>query len=106
MLFEWWANNTYGRHLYIGHGIYRALEAKGGPWKKADELPSQIKAVRGNSNVQGSAYYSSVCFSKNPNGWCDSLQNNYYKSPALVPPMKWIDSVPPVSPLVENLNED
>ncbi len=105
MLLDWWANNTYGKHLYIGHGIYRALEYKSGSWKNPNEIPSQIKAVRANTNVQGSIYYSSASLAKNPNGWCDSLQN-YYKYPALIPPMKWIDSIPPINPLVENLNED
>lgn len=106
MLLDWWANNTYGRQLYIGHGIYRALEAKTGPWKNPNEMCSQVKAVRANPNVQGSIYFSSASFVRNPNGWCDSLRNNYYKYPALIPPMKWIDSIPPLSPLIENLNED
>lgn len=106
MLLEWWANNAYGKHLYIGHGIYRALESTIGSWKNPREIPGQIKAVRGNSNVQGSAYFRSSSLARNPNGWCDSLRNGYYKYPALIPPMKWIDSIPPISPLMENLNED
>ncbi len=106
MLLNWWANNTYGKHLYIGHGVYRALESKTGTWKNPNEMPRQVKAVRGNLNVQGSIYYRSTSLAKNPNGWCDSLRNDYYKYPALIPPMKWIDSIPPISPLTENLNED
>ncbi len=106
MLLDWWANNTYGKHLYIGHGIYRALESRTGAWKNPNELPLQIKAVRANANVKGSIYFSSASFAMNPNGWCDSLRNNYYKYPALIPPMRWIDSIPPISPLIENLNED
>lgn len=106
MLLNWWANNTYGRQLYIGHGIYRALESRSGSWRNYNEIPNQIKAVRANANVQGSIYFSSATFTRNPNGWCDSLENNYYKYPALIPPMKWIDSIPPISPLKEILNED
>lgn len=106
MLLNWWANNTYGRQLYIGHGIYRALESRSGSWRNPNEIPSQVKAVRANANVEGSIYFSSATFSRNPNGWCDSLRNNYYKYPALIPPMKWIDSIPPISPLKEILNED
>ena len=106
MLLNWWANNTYGKQLYIGHGIYRALESRTGSWKNRNEIPSQIKAVRANPNVQGSIYFSSATFARNPNGWCDSMRNNYYKYPALIPPMKWIDSIPPISPLTEVLNED
>jgi len=106
MLVDWWGNNAYGRHLYIGHGIYRALEARTGSWKNPNEICSQLKAVRANPNVEGSIYFSSASFARNPNGWCDSLRNNYYKYPAIIPPMKWIDSIPPIAPLSENLNED
>lgn len=106
MLLNWWANNTYGRQLYIGHGIYRALEPRSGSWRNVNEIPSQIKAVRSNANAEGSIYFSSATFARNPNGWCDSLRNDYYKYPALIPPMKWIDSIAPISPLTEILNED
>jgi len=106
MLLDWWANNTYGRQLFIGQGIYRALEARTGAWKTRTEIPSQIKAIRANPNVSGSIYFSSASFLKNPNGWNDSLKNNYYKYPALVPPMHWIDSIPPLAPLVEDLEQD
>jgi hypothetical protein len=58
-------------------------------------LPRQIQALRDASNVQGAIYFSSKSFIKNPLGWNDSLQNNYYYHPALIPPMEWIDSTKP-----------
>jgi uncharacterized lipoprotein YddW (UPF0748 family) len=106
MLLNWWANNTYGRQLFIGQGIYRALEPKSFAWHKRNELPNQINAIRANGNAQGSIYFSSATFTRNPNGWSDSLRNNYYKYPALVPPMSWIDNVPPLAPLFDNLKRD
>ena len=51
--------------------------------------------------MQGSIYFSSKTFDKNPQGWNDSLQNNYYKYPALLPPMRWIDNEKPWPPIVE-----
>ncbi|TAH01777.1 MAG: hypothetical protein EAZ16_11190 [Sphingobacteriales bacterium] len=57
-----------------------------------------IAASRNTPNINGGIYFSSKTFFKNPNGWCDSLQNNYYKYPALVPPMPWIDSTKPAAP--------
>ena len=46
-------------------------------------------------------------FNKNPNGWNDSLQQNYYATPAIVPPMPWIDNEKPEAPIVtEKLNEN
>lgn len=88
-ILDWWSKNSYGRHIYVGHGIYRVNE-KNRAWKNPDELPNQIKLVRQYPNVQGSIYFSSTTFNRNPNGWNDSLQNNYYRTPATVPEMEWL----------------
>lgn len=98
ILIDWWAKHTYGRHLYIGQGFYRALENRSGAWKNPNELPNQIKKLREYPQVQGSIFFSSKSFERNPNGWNDSLRNNYYKYPAIIPPMAWIDSVKPDKP--------
>jgi uncharacterized lipoprotein YddW (UPF0748 family) len=90
-ILEWWSKHSYGRHIYIGHGIYRSGE-RNQAWKNPEELPNQIRLLREYSNVQGSVYFSSKSFDKNPNGWNDSLRNNYYRMPALVPPMDWLQT--------------
>ncbi len=100
ILSDWWAKHAYGRQLYIGHGIYRAMEPKSVAWKNPKELPNQIKRVREFPTIQGSVYFSSKSFSNNPNGWSDSLKNNYYKYPAIAPPLPWIDSVKPGNPVL------
>jgi len=102
-LVEWWAEHGYGRHVYIGQAIYRA--GSNAAWRDRNQLPSQIKILREYEDVQGSAYFSAKNFYKNPNGWCDSLRNNYYSTIALVPPMPWIDSVPPPNPVVERIGK-
>ena len=98
VLVDWWARHAYGRQMYIGQGIYRALEPKSYAWKNKNELPNQIKKLREYPQIQGSIFFSSSTFNSNPNGWSDSLRNNYYKSPAIVPPMPWIDSIQPERP--------
>ena len=98
VLIDWWARHTYGKQLYIGQGIYRAMEARSPAWKNKNELPNQIKLLRKYPQVQGSIFFSSASFASNPNGWSDSLRNNYYKYPAIVPPMAWIDSLKPARP--------
>jgi uncharacterized lipoprotein YddW (UPF0748 family) len=91
-LLDWWSKNSFGRHLYIGHGIYRTAGSSptNAAWRKPDELPNQIKLLRQYSNVHGSIYFSSKSFNSNPNGWCDSLKNNYYKLSAQIPLMDWL----------------
>jgi len=100
-LVEWWGRHSYGKHVYIGHAIYRGAGKETKGWSNPNQLPDQIKLLRHNPNVQGSIYFSSVSFNKNPLGWNDSLQNNYYKYPALLPPMRWIDNEKPWPPIVE-----
>ncbi len=102
-LLEWWSKNAFGKHIYIGHGIYRVDEKTSVKWKNPNELPNQLKLLRQNPNVQGSIYFSSKSFDKNPNGWNDSLQNNYYKYPALVPSMDWISKEKPAAPVLNRV---
>jgi len=92
-LLDWWSKHSYGRHLYIGQGIYRADE-RSSAWKNPKELPSQIQLLRKYPDVQGSIYFSSKSFDRNPNGWNDSLRNNYYREPAMIPPMEWLPTKP------------
>ncbi len=99
VLIDWWAKHTYERHLYIGQAIYKSMDRKFYAWKNTHELPNQIKKLREYPQVQGSVFFSSRTFNANPNGWNDSLRNNYYKYPAIVAPMAWIDSVQPSRPV-------
>lgn len=93
VLTEWWSAHSFGRHVYIGHGIYRYYENNAN-WKLKTQIPDQIKIVRNTPGIQGSIYFSSKSFNENPNGWNDSLRNNYYRIPAKVPEMPWLPPRP------------
>ena len=93
-LIDWWSKHSYGRHMYIGHGIYRAFEKSSPAWHNKNQLPKQLQILRATPNVHGSVYFSSKTFYRNPNGWNDSLQNNYYQLPAEIPPMDWLPARP------------
>jgi uncharacterized lipoprotein YddW (UPF0748 family) len=99
-ILDWWSRNSYGKHIYVGHGVYKQLE-KVPAFQNPKEIPAQINMLRRYPNVQGSIYFSSRSMEANPNGWNDSLRNNYYKYPALLPPMRWIDNEKPWPPIVE-----
>lgn len=87
-LLDWWSKNSFGKHIYIGLGIYRA--GSNPAWKNPNELPNQIKLLRQYPQVQGSIFFSSKTFKTNPNGWSDSLRNNYFREPVKVPEMDWL----------------
>ena len=98
VLVEWWSRHTYGRQCYIGLGIFKA--GYNAAWRNPNELMRQIQMQRSYpEEIQGAIYFSSTSFVRNPNGWCDSLKNNYYNYPALIAPMPWIDSTRPHEPV-------
>lgn len=92
-LLEWWSRNTYGKHCYIGLGIYRA--GSNAAWKDSTQLPRQIRAIRSTPNMQGMIFFSGKTFYKNPNGWNDSLQQRYFREPAPLPEMDWLPRMVP-----------
>ncbi len=98
-LLDWWNRHTYGRHCYIGLGIFKA--GSNAAWRDKDELPRQIRELRDMPNIEGMIYFSSKSFERNPNGWNDSLREHYYKYPAVIPAMPWIDSSVIAAPVVE-----
>ncbi len=87
-LVDWWSKHSYGRHCYIGLGIYKYNS--NAAWRNVRELPRQIEAIRQTPGMKGMIFFSSKTFDNNPNGWSDSLRLNYFKEPAAIPEMEWI----------------
>ena len=88
LLLDWWNNHTYGRHCYIGLGIYKANINKA--WREHTQLTRQIDSLRSKPNIQGMIFFSSINFETNPNGWSDSLRLHYFKESAKLPLMEWL----------------
>jgi len=98
VLAEWWSNNTYGRHLYIGQAAYLVNQKMDQAWRKPEEIPNQIRYMRQNNRIQGSVFFSSKSLSTVAKGLADSLQHDLYQYPALPPQMPWLDEVVPNAP--------
>ncbi len=88
-----WSSESFlnGCHLYIGHAAYRFED---GGWP-VDELSRQIKKNRTTSTVDGSVYFSSKSLTRNLAHCTDTMKNNYYKYPALLPKMAWKEQEAP-----------
>ena len=97
-LIQWWNKNSYGKNLYIGHGMYKAGTSSA--WRDKNEMPYQIKKMRALENTNGSIYFSSSSFNNNINNWNDSLQQNYYQKPALLPSLPWLVQYKVETPVV------
>jgi uncharacterized lipoprotein YddW (UPF0748 family) len=99
VLIDWWGKHSYGKQCYIGIGIYRA--GSNAAWRDRGQVPRMIDAIRTTPGIDGAIYFSSKTFEKNPNGWNDSLRNHYYRYPAIIPRMTWIDSIAPAAPQLQ-----
>jgi len=94
LLLPWWALQTNGRHLYPGQAAYRITR-----WN-ATEMPRQIRLNRQTTNAHGSVFFrANSGITNNPFGFADSLENNFYRYPALMPSMPWKDNIVPEVPV-------
>ncbi len=97
-LVDWWSNNSYGRHVYIGQAAYLVNSRAEAAWRNPSEIPNQIRYLRENNRIQGSVYFSSKSLQTVARALGDSLKTDLYKYPALPPQMPWLDEVPPNHP--------
>lgn len=98
VLVDWWSKQTYGRHLYIGQAAYLVNQKMEAAWRLPEQIPDQVRYIRGNNRIQGSVYFSSKSFFTMARGTADSLRNNLYRYPALPPQMPWLDDIDPNPP--------
>lgn len=96
-LLDWWSKNTFNKHLYIGQGVYRAMENREG-WRDKKQLSNQVRELRKNPRVQGSIFFSSKSLTDNLAGFQDSLRTEFYQYPALQPQMIWLGESAPRPP--------
>jgi uncharacterized lipoprotein YddW (UPF0748 family) len=108
VLVPWWASVSQGRHLYIGQGIYRINTSSDPKWLNASEVPNQLRLNRSTPSVLGSIHFSSKQVLNNLLGFQDSLRRQFYNRPALIPAMRWKDSIPPLAPtgLIATINSN
>ncbi len=97
VLIPWWNNNAYGRHVYVGHAVYKInADADHDPnWYNSSQINKQIRLNRTYSNIHGSTFFRSQYFSSNPLNFRDSLIEHLYATPALLPTMPWRSNVAP-----------
>lgn len=85
VLVKWWSENTFGKNLYIGLYASALNSSKVAAWQNGNELARQLKMNQEYPQVEGAVYFSAKAFNQNPKGLLDTLQNNFYRYPALQP---------------------
>lgn len=99
-LAPWWESVRNDRHLYPGHGLYRAEEATSdGATYAANEVPRQVRFNQTTEGIQGSVFFRASNLSYyDSKGIADSLKTDLYRFPALPPPMDWRSQDAPGAP--------
>lgn len=98
-LVDWWSRNSYGRHLYFGHSLYKINNNRDPNWADPNQIPYQISLNRQYREIRGSMFFSGKWFKMNPLGVSDSLQKGAYRHLAFPPQMRWLDREPPETPI-------
>lgn len=98
-----WEENKHGRWVVPGLGIYR-LHPKMGDWTLGEAV-RQIYFTRG-VGLDGQAYFRSKFLLDDTKGLLHELESRFYTYPSVVPPMTWIDSIPPSPPSATMLDSD
>lgn len=97
VLTPWWNNNAFGRHIYIGHAVYKVNADADANWTNPSQINNQIRLNRQQSNVFGSTFFRTGNIIANPLFVRDSLVQYMYTKPALLPTMSWRDNTAPQS---------
>lgn len=90
-----WKEQSNGRIVVPGLGIY-FLHPSEGNWT-LDEVERQLNFIRW-SGCNGEAYFRSRFLTNNTSGLYNCVQERYYRTLATIPPMPWIDAIPPSTP--------
>ena len=90
-----WKENCYGRMVAPGLGIY-FLDPSEGDWP-LEEVERQLNFIRW-SGCEGESHFRSRFLTNNTQGLYDRVQEHFYRTHALVPPITWIDSIAPSTP--------
>ena len=85
VLVDWWSKNSFGRNLYIGLSASNLGQGKVEAWHRPNELCRQLAMNKDYPATSGAVFFSCKGLLRNKQGLCDSLQQTYYKYPALNP---------------------
>ena len=97
-----WQENNNQRWIVPGLGIY-FLQTNPKDWK-LDDIEKQIYFIR-NNKLDGEAYFRNKFLMNNVQGIWDELKMKFYTTPAVTPPLTWLDSIAPATPTLKDFRQ-
>lgn len=95
-LTKWWSEHVNTEHLYIGQSVVRTMQAVDSKTGDQNQLRSKLEQVKATPTIQGNCWWNGYDLLRNEGGILDSLKNNYYKYPALMPAFTSMDGIDPL----------
>ena len=96
-LLSWWRGQG-SRPVWPGIAASR-IDSSEDPGRPASEILNQVSLTRRvGKNYVGHVFWSMKSLMQNRGGVNEGLLKNFYQQPALVPPMKWVNSKVPATP--------
>jgi uncharacterized lipoprotein YddW (UPF0748 family) len=95
-LVKWWSEHTNTEHLYIGQSVVRTMQAVDATTGNKSQLTTKLAQAASYPTIQGNCMWNGYDVLRNEGGIQDSLRNNYYRYPALVPAYTNMDGLPPL----------
>lgn len=90
-----WVENSNGRLVVPGLGAYR-MDKSEGNWD-INNITDQMDYCR-NFGGNGASFFRGDNVVSNSKGFFNELKNNYYKYPAKLPPLLWLNDEKPAQP--------
>jgi len=90
-----WVDHANGRFVVPGLGAYRMDNAEGN-WELS-HLTDQIDYSR-SFGTSGASFFRAANVLNDDKGFYSELKNVYYKYPAMLPPLTWLNDSRPASP--------
>lgn len=96
-LAPWWSSNSFTRHIYMGQAGYKVGDGAQNAAFATDrtQIPRQVRLNRTLAGIKGQIVYNTTSLRNNPLNFRDSLTQNLYNKPALLPTMSWKDNTAP-----------
>lgn len=94
-LIRWWSNHAGDRLLFIGQDVERTTKAADPNYANQNQLRHKMSLQRSLPNVEGSCWWYAKAVCNNVGGCGTELKHRYYRKPALLPKMPWIDDKSP-----------
>lgn len=83
ILVDWWNENHYNTHIYVGNGPYKIRDNADKAWDNAMEIPNQLAYSKQAPNIQGNAFFSAKSMYIKNRDVAELIRRNHYTKPIL-----------------------